>query len=133
MPCGPELAVPATKSFTATVLVLLALLESVQPNSIDGLDDATAILDSGLRADVELVVEHLSGCRSALITGRGPTLPAALEGALKLVESAGLWCTGMGGNDLKHGWMAGLGADVPVVLLDAGPRLRDRWMSLNGC
>jgi glucosamine--fructose-6-phosphate aminotransferase (isomerizing) len=55
-----------------------------------------------------------------VLSGRGLLTAAALEGALKLKETTGVWAEGLSGADLLHGPIGAVGPDVPVLVLDDG-------------
>jgi glutamine---fructose-6-phosphate transaminase (isomerizing) len=128
---GLERAVPATKSFTAQLLVLhlLALasgvaFQTVKPSQLAAhLDDAAALpllLQSQLAAwqqQMEQVAAALRTVDTYLYLGRGIHYAIAREGALKLKESAYLQAEGYPSGELKHGPNALVGASAAIVAL----------------
>jgi glucosamine--fructose-6-phosphate aminotransferase (isomerizing) len=128
---GRERAIPATKSFTAQLLVLdlLALLAAESCNALTA-DELQAHL-AELAALPQLVQSQLTGWESAvhdvaaqyreaksfLFLGRGVHYPIAREGALKLKESAYLHAEGYPSGELKHGPNALVSEGTPLVML----------------
>jgi glucosamine--fructose-6-phosphate aminotransferase (isomerizing) len=94
--------------------------------AIRALTSAPALMQRLLdRGDhVRAVAERLAGCRSCLYLGRGLQYPLALEGALKLKEISYVHAEGYPAGEMKHGPIALIERDVPVVgLAPAGPTL----------
>jgi len=126
---GPEIGVASTKAFTAqlAVLSLLVLLLARRSGAIDDaqvqvfLDDLHQAV-SGLAQlvasdEVEALVPMFDGVRGALYLGRGPCFPLALEGALKLKEISYLHAEGYAAGEMKHGPIALIDSDLPVVVI----------------
>jgi glucosamine--fructose-6-phosphate aminotransferase (isomerizing) len=108
---GPELAVAATKTYTAELLALYLLLVA---------GDASALPDAAARTLGHADAAHAAASRFAHIdrlvtTARGFSYPSAREGALKLMETSYLAAQAFSGADLLHGPLAMLGPDVPVI------------------
>jgi len=128
---GRERAIPATKSFTAQLLVinLLALLaaESSKALSADELklrlDDLATLpklLESqlaGWETTVSDIATQYKQASSFLFLGRGVHYPIAREGALKLKESAYLHAEGYPSGELKHGPNALVSEGTPLVMI----------------
>jgi glucosamine--fructose-6-phosphate aminotransferase (isomerizing) len=128
---GRERAIPATKSFTAQLLVLdlLSLLAAESCSALTA-DEVQAHL-AGLAALPQLIQSQLAGWESAvhdiaeqyreaksfLFLGRGVHYPIAREGALKLKESAYLHAEGYPSGELKHGPNALVGEGTPLVMI----------------
>jgi len=123
---GPERAVPATKTVT-TQMVALAILAGALgevPFSAAELERVpgavAAVLDDP--APAVTVAEALAGASRIVVTARGFLSGAAHEGALKIKETCGILADGYSSADLRHGPIAAVGPDVPVLALDApGP------------
>ncbi len=126
---GPEIGVASTKAFT-TQLVALALL-AVRLGRLNGKLDAAAgrawleklrelpgKVEEALATEegVREVALSLSSARDVLFLGRGPQAPVALEGALKLKEISYLHAEGYPAGEMKHGPIALIDHDVPVVV-----------------
>jgi glucosamine--fructose-6-phosphate aminotransferase (isomerizing) len=129
---GPEIGVASTKAFTAQ-LALLARISlmfarahgSIAPAEIDARERALGEvpgLASGILAETDGVIrdiarQRISNHRDAIYIGRGFTYPIALEGALKLKEISYIHAEGYSAGELKHGPIALIAEDVPVVAL----------------
>lgn len=138
---GPEISVASTKAFTATlsVLVLLTLRlgRGRYLSSIEGSNIITAlsalpskvqtILDG--RARIAELAEKYSRYNNFLFLGRGIDYPIALEGALKLKEIAYLHAEGIYSAELKHGPLALITDQMPVVFLIPNNSLRGKNLS----
>jgi glucosamine--fructose-6-phosphate aminotransferase (isomerizing) len=116
---GPELAVAATKSYTAELLSLYLLVDVIHGG--DGhhahrLPDAAAALINGARA-VERVARRFVGVERLVVTGRGYSYPTALEAALKLMETSYISAQAFSGADLMHGPMAMLQENSAVLAI----------------
>ena len=124
---GTEVGVASTKAFTTqlTDLMLLTLLlgrrhgmtpeqESEVVRVLHGLED---IVEEVLKLDHEIKVwaESFMDCHHALFLGRGPMFPVAMEGALKLKEISYIHAEGYPAGELKHGPLALVDEDMPVV------------------
>jgi len=125
---GPELAVPATKTFT-TQLAALAVLAiglgaDLDAGELRGVPDE---LDRMLAEppDVQPIVAELAGAAGVVVSGRGLAYSAALELALKLKEACYLHAMGLSYADLLHGPMAVVDAQTPAIIVaaDSGPVL----------
>lgn len=113
---GDERAVPATKTFTAQLFVSAALcgleIEVPAVQVARGLERA---LSEGVP---KRLAEFLQGGRSVHIVARGPALAAALDGALKLQESACMLAAGYSSAELLHGPVGALTPEDRVVVLE---------------
>ena len=130
-PAGREVAIPATKSFTAqlAVLHLLALAAGAVRGTMSEADvtrrlasleqlpkSVGAQLPEWERA-VEAVAPFYSRAKTLLFLGRGVHYPMAREGALKLKESSYLHAEGYPTGELRHGPNALVSPEVPLVML----------------
>jgi glutamine---fructose-6-phosphate transaminase (isomerizing) len=122
---GPELAVPATKSYTAQLAALAVFATALAPDS-EGLDDELLRVPEQLAAlldqpsQIEPAVDRLAGDRPTLVVGRGLALGTALEVALKLEETCLRPVRGLSYADLRHGPIAVVTTGVTAVLVSAG-------------
>ena len=132
---GPEIGVASTKAFTAQLAVLaclaigfgrargaLSLAEEAQLTEalLQVPSHAAEILekDSQIRA----LAEEVAKARDVLFLGRGPLFPIALEGALKLKEISYIHAEGYAAGEMKHGPIALIDSNVPVIALcPSGP------------
>ena len=132
---GPEIAVASTKAFTAqlTVLACLALAIGRARGTIDAAREAE-MTDALLQvpAAAASILEHagaiqklavrIAQARDVLYLGRGSCFPIALEGALKLKEICYIHAEGYAAGEMKHGPIALIDAQVPVIaIVPSGP------------
>jgi len=130
MQAGPEIGVASTKAFTAPIvdLYMLAILiaelrgtitEKPRQTLVSGLlmipDLVGTCLDR--HQAVEEVANTLKDTRSCLYLGRGINMPIAYEGALKLKEISYIHAEGYPAGEMKHGPIALIDKDMPVVVL----------------
>jgi glucosamine--fructose-6-phosphate aminotransferase (isomerizing) len=127
---GPEISVASTKAFTTqlTALYLLALHLGRQRGLIDAergrrlVSDLVA-LPAGVKEAlgrervIERVAKKYGQARDFLYLGRGVNYPVALEGALKLKEISYIHAEGYPAGEMKHGPIALINEEVPVVVL----------------
>lgn len=127
---GPEIGVASTKAFTSqvTVLALLALAlgrlkgtlpDTVFHNVIRELELLPAKVESILARDEEIkdMARIFTYARNFLYLGRGYNFPVALEGALKLKEISYIHAEGYPAAEMKHGPIALIDAEMPVVII----------------
>lgn len=115
---GPELAVPATKTFNAQLLVSAALCGAPLSQEVEEIAAAMEAVLAGPAADQ--LADFLVGARHVVIIARGLGFAAALDGALKLQETARLAATAFSAAELLHGPIGALVAEDRAVLLDDG-------------
>jgi glucosamine--fructose-6-phosphate aminotransferase (isomerizing) len=132
---GPEIAVASTKAFTAqlTVLACLALAIGRARGAIDVAQQAKmtdALLEVPSRAaevldrheNIKALAHRIAQARDVLYLGRGTCFPIALEGALKLKEICYIHAEGYAAGEMKHGPIALIDRDVPVIaVVPSGP------------
>jgi glucosamine--fructose-6-phosphate aminotransferase (isomerizing) len=125
---GPELAVPATKTFT-TQLAALAVLAiglgaDLDPGELRSVPDEIERMLAE-PPGLDPVVTELAGAAGVVVSGRGLAYSAALELALKLKEACYLHAMGLSYADLLHGPMAVVDAQTPAIIVaaDSGPVL----------
>ena len=128
---GPELAIPATKSFTCqlTALYLLALYEARQSGSMDGGEITRRIAElralpariaaqlPAWREQMAALAVHYRDASTFLYLGRGVHYAMAREGALKMKEASYVHAEGYPAGELKHGPNALVSERVPLVVL----------------
>lgn len=125
---GPEISVASTKAFTSqvTVLAMMSILlgrtrrlsPEVAARMIAQIEKLPELTQGVLDADQHIasIAEKYAHITDAFFIGRGYMYPAALEGALKLKEISYVHAEGYHAAELKHGPIALLGEDVPVVV-----------------
>ncbi len=134
---GPEIAVASTKAFlTQLVAVYLVALYIAQTRGTKWADEVFAVVQllAGMPEKVEKVLETMEPVRAlarsladetcVLFLGRHVGFPVALEGALKLKELAYMHAEGFAAGELKHGPIALIEENLPVVVV-VPPRARD--------
>jgi glucosamine--fructose-6-phosphate aminotransferase (isomerizing) len=127
---GPEIGVASTKAFTAqvTVLTLMALhiahkrgtiAESKFRSMLYELQNIPAKIEKALETNdqVEQIAKIFKNVSNALYLGRGYGFPIALEGALKLKEISYIHAEGYPAAEMKHGPIALIDAEMPVVVI----------------
>jgi glucosamine--fructose-6-phosphate aminotransferase (isomerizing) len=125
---GPEIAVASTKAYTAQIAVLAIL--AVDTAKAKGLEldfdpmqelaiaaNAMEVLTDQKNTMEELAKDYLSASRNAFFIGRGTDYHVCLEGALKLKEISYIQAEGFAGGELKHGTIALIEEDTPVIAL----------------
>jgi len=136
---GPEIGVASTKAFTTqlTVLYLLSILFAKRKGTLsDGdaikliadLIEIPAKLEEALYQEeaIEKVAEKFHRANNALYLGRGKGFPIALEGALKLKEVSYIHAEGYPAAEMKHGPIALIDQNMPVVVLALAGRRYDK-------
>ena len=129
-PAGPEIGVAATKTFTAqiTILTLLGLYLAKLRGELDANTErrlVSALMDiPGKQAamldrekEIETLARNFADARGFFFIGRGIAYPPALEGALKLKEISYLHAEAYPAGEMKHGPIALLDKELPVVAL----------------
>ena len=127
---GPEIGVASTKAFTCqlSVLACLAIALGRARGTIDAakerelvtaLTEIPRLISTMLRdeSQFEALAHTLSKARDVLYLGRGINYPLALEGALKLKEISYIHAEGYAAGELKHGPIALIDENVPVIVM----------------
>ena len=135
---GPEIGVASTKAFT-TQLAALALLtislarrngleEKQERELVEQLAELPELIDEVLTLDasIELLAEHFVDKHHALFLGRGVQNPIAMEGALKLKEVSYIHAEAYAAGELKHGPLALVDEDMPVVTIAPDDELLEK-------
>jgi glucosamine--fructose-6-phosphate aminotransferase (isomerizing) len=139
---GPEVGVASTKAFTAQVSVLaaIAVAAAAQRRRIDAAEEARLVavlmeaprlLAEALRVEEEVrsLAQEISRARDVLYLGRGAMYPLALEGALKLKEISYIHAEGYAAGELKHGPIALVDEDTPVIVIAPTDAYFDKTVS----
>jgi glutamine---fructose-6-phosphate transaminase (isomerizing) len=138
---GPEIGVASTKAFT-TQLVSLMLLVIVlgRRNGIGAEQEAKMVqqlislpgkIEHALQLDPQIkeLAEHFADKHHALFLGRGAQYPVAMEGALKLKEISYIHAEAYPAGELKHGPLALVDADMPVIAVAPNNDLLEKLKS----
>jgi glucosamine--fructose-6-phosphate aminotransferase (isomerizing) len=128
--CGPEIGVASTKAFTAQVSVLTALAIAAgcargriapeeEERLVRTLMGAPRLIAESIQLEdaVRSIALEVVKARDVLYLGRGPMYPLALEGALKLKEISYIHAEGYAAGELKHGPIALVDEETPIVIL----------------
>jgi glucosamine--fructose-6-phosphate aminotransferase (isomerizing) len=139
---GPEIGVASTKAFTCQLAVLAALAAhmAVKKGKLDRgeeaeivkhLLEAPAALNAALNHydDIAAMAHLIAPARDVLYLGRGPDYPLAMEGALKLKEISYIHAEGYASGEMKHGPIALIDDDVPVVVIAPSGPLFEKTVS----
>ncbi len=139
---GPEIGVASTKAFTGqvTVLVMLALALGKERGTVAPADYAKVVKElAAMPEKIEEVlkvndrVKDLSRtftyARNFLYLGRGFSYPVALEGALKLKEISYIHAEGYPAAEMKHGPIALIDSDMPVVVIATHNAMYEKVLS----
>ncbi|RST30063.1 SIS domain-containing protein [Sphingomonas ginkgonis] len=116
---GPETSVAATKSYIAQLAASLALVaawsgDTELGRTLAALPDRLA---AAWKCDWSSLVDLLEDARGLYVIGRGPGFGIAQEAALKFKETCGLHAEAFSAAELRHGPMALVGADFPVLVV----------------
>jgi glucosamine--fructose-6-phosphate aminotransferase (isomerizing) len=138
---GPEIGVASTKAFTTqlTALMLLViaigrrfeLTEQLEQKITSALFRLPGKIEAVLRLDdeIKLLAEQFAEKEHALFLGRGSHYPIAMEGALKLKEISYIHAEAYPAGELKHGPLALIDADMPVITVAPNNSLLEKLKS----
>ena len=127
---GPEIGVASTKAFTCQLAAMAALALGLgrARGTIDAAEESALLAELvaapgliaealKLEAAIEKLARAIAHARDVLYLGRGTGYPVALEGALKLKELSYIHAEGYAAGELKHGPIALIDVDMPVVVI----------------
>ncbi len=139
---GPEIGVASTKAFTCQLSVLACLALAIgrargvldrdaEAAHVKALTEIPRHVAGIVRHESQFVsiAQELSKARDVLYLGRGTSYPIALEGALKLKEISYLHAEGYAAGELKHGPIALIDDNVPVIVVAPEDDLFDKTIS----
>ncbi len=138
---GPEIGVASTKAFTTQLVALMLLVLSIgkaralttetEMRIVQQLQNLPVLLDSVLAMDkaIERISEEFGEKHHTLFLGRGAYYPVAMEGALKLKEISYIHAEAYPAGELKHGPLALVDHDMPVVAIAPNNDLIDKLKS----
>ena len=140
--CGPEISVASTKAFTGQVIALYLLALHVgRVRSVLSPEEGRWWLDQFMtlpgrveqilkrEADILDIARRYAKKENFLYLGRGINYPIALEGALKLKEISYIHAEGYAAGEMKHGPIALVDEDMPVVVLAPKDRLYEKTVN----
>jgi len=138
---GPEIGVASTKAFTTqllSILLVTLMLAKHRGLSVErenrfvaNLTHAAAASDLALKMNDQLreLAKDFADKQHTLFLGRGPMWPIAMEGALKLKEISYIHAEAYAAGELKHGPLALIDEDMPVVVVAPNNELVDKLKS----
>ncbi len=138
---GLEIGVASTKAFTTQLTLLLLLGVALgrghgldrksQDSVVEALGQVAQQAREILSLDdrIEELAADIADKQHALFLGRGPEFPIALEGALKLKEVSYIHAEGYAAGELKHGPLALVDEDLPVIVSASSNRLLEKLKS----
>jgi glucosamine--fructose-6-phosphate aminotransferase (isomerizing) len=139
---GPEIGVASTKAFTCQLAVLGALAVAAgrarghltatdEQKLVRALSEVPRLMSEALRLEsrIEALATRLAAVKDVLYLGRGTSYPLALEGALKLKEISYIHAEGYAAGELKHGPIALIDKEMPVVVIAPYDRIFDKTVS----
>ncbi|MGP4804866.1 glutamine--fructose-6-phosphate transaminase (isomerizing) [Agrobacterium cavarae] len=140
---GPEIGVASTKAFTCQLAVLASLaiaagkargtLTAAQETDlVRHLIEMPRVMSEVLNAiqpQIETLSRDLSRFKDVLYLGRGTSFPLALEGALKLKEISYIHAEGYAAGELKHGPIALIDENMPVIVIAPHDRFFEKTVS----
>lgn len=138
---GAEIGVASTKAFTTQLAGFLMLVLSIgkhknmpvelQQNILQALAELPSKLEEtlALASEIEDLAEEFSDKHNSLFLGRGDQYPIAMEGALKLKEISYIHAEAYASGELKHGPLALIDADMPVIVVAPNNELLEKLKS----
>jgi glutamine---fructose-6-phosphate transaminase (isomerizing) len=139
---GPEIGVASTKAFTSQLAVLAclaiglgrargAISAAEETELVRALGEVPRHIATILRgeASYEALAHQLAKAQDVLYLGRGSSYPVALEGALKLKEISYIHAEGYAAGELKHGPIALIDENVPVIVVAPQDELFEKTVS----
>jgi glucosamine--fructose-6-phosphate aminotransferase (isomerizing) len=138
---GPEIGVASTKAFTTQLVALLMLIIAVgrrfeltketEDKIVSELFSLPGNIEKVLKLDntIELLSQRFADKHNALFLGRGTHYPIAMEGALKLKEISYIHAEAYPAGELKHGPLALIDAEMPVVTVAPNNNLLEKLKS----
>ncbi|WEK00430.1 MAG: glutamine--fructose-6-phosphate transaminase (isomerizing) [Candidatus Sphingomonas phytovorans] len=139
---GPEIGVASTKAFTCQLAVMAALsinlarakgrlTHEMEREIVAHLRAVPEAMNHALShdAEIEAMAPKIAVARDVLYLGRGPDYPMALEGALKLKEISYIHAEGYASGEMKHGPIALIDDQVPLIVIAPSGPLFDKTVS----
>jgi glucosamine--fructose-6-phosphate aminotransferase (isomerizing) len=139
---GPEIGVASTKAFTCQLMVLASLAvaagkargelsDTDEARLVHGLIEIPRLIAAALATEpqIEKLAREIAKSRDVLYLGRGTSFPLALEGALKLKEISYIHAEGYAAGELKHGPIALIDENMPVVVIAPYDRVFEKTVS----
>ncbi len=141
MNAGAEIGVASTKAFTVQLVGLLLLVTAIgkhkhlrperEATIVEALQALPAIIEQSLDMDAQIaeLAKDFADKQHSLFLGRGDQYPVAMEGALKLKEISYIHAEAYAAGELKHGPLALIDADMPVIVVAPNNELLEKLHS----
>ena len=139
---GPEIGVASTKSFTSQLIVLFLIaislgrkFKNLDPKKVTQYTEYLNMLPLGIARMLQLedkivsLAQNIKNSKSVIFLGRGYLYPLALEGALKLKELSYIHAEGFAAGEMKHGPIALIEDDLPVIMFLIADGYEDKSIS----
>jgi glucosamine--fructose-6-phosphate aminotransferase (isomerizing) len=138
---GPEIGVASTKAFTTQLTALLLLTvalakrnglsEAAEAELVSAMHQLPSLVQKALDLDpqIEKISQLFADKHHSLFLGRGPMYPIAQEGALKLKEISYIHAEAYPAGELKHGPLALVDEDMPIVTVAPNNKLLEKLLS----
>ncbi len=139
---GPEIGVASTKAFTCQLMAMAVLAVAAgkgrgELSDIDEIKLVSELIEIpqliaaalAIEPQIEKLARDIAKSRAVLYLGRGTSFPLALEGALKLKEISYIHAEGYAAGELKHGPIALIDENLPVVVIAPYDRVFERIVS----
>ena len=138
---GPEIGVASTKAFTSQLVALMLLtialgrrhgmVEQVEEEIVAELSKMPELIETaiGMDKDIEAIANDFAEKHNGLFLGRGAMYPIAMEGALKLKEISYIHAEAYPAGELKHGPLALVDKDTPIITVAPHNDLLDKLKS----
>ncbi|WJW75487.1 glutamine--fructose-6-phosphate transaminase (isomerizing) [Thiohalobacter sp. IOR34] len=138
---GPEIGVASTKAFTTQLVAMMLLVialgrrhgmsEDMERRLVEQLQQMPGMIEHALQLNdgIHRLAERFADKHHALFLGRGAMYPVAMEGALKLKEISYIHAEAYPAGELKHGPLALIDADMPVIAVAPNDELLEKLKS----
>jgi len=138
---GPEIGVASTKAFTTQLVALMLLVIALGKRNGMAAQTEISLIEQlkslprrieevlGLNDEIEELAEFFADKQNALFLGRGAQYPVAMEGALKLKEISYIHAEAYPAGELKHGPLALVDAEMPVIAVAPNNELLEKLKS----
>jgi glutamine---fructose-6-phosphate transaminase (isomerizing) len=139
---GPEIGVASTKAFTCQLAVLASLVvaagrqrgvldENAEKRLVRSLIETPRLANHAIKmdSDIEAIAHDLAKAKNVLYLGRDTSYALAMEGALKLKELSYIHAEAYAAGELKHGPIALIDEEMPVVVVAPHDRIFDKTVS----
>jgi len=139
--CGPEIGVASTKAYTSQIVAITLMALKMGEDSISSLPRRKSIIKAlqqlpaliqktlDLDSKIQQIAKEIKDSKSLLLMGRGYQFATCLEAALKIKELTYMHSEGVASGELKHGSLALIDEQMPIVFVATKDRFYDRVKS----